>query len=220
MGTIIQMTSKEFVKEFLPNIKDVKDYDFITISENVRTNNKMQNVKAIPRLIPPIAAMNLYTSGDKKGYKKAYHQYLNTIEIDAFIYIMLKAVVDHDLKLVLICSPFEAQFNYVKLLTDYIESVYDLKTYNVKSYLKNMDAAHKISNLDTVRSTLNKKAEKLEKSGIDINPDKSEKELIKDLKQLKKKDLIKMAKKRKIKVKKDDGRKKIAKAIAKTKKVF
>lgn len=220
MGTIIQMTSKELVKDFLPNIKDVNDYNFITISENVRVKNKLENVKAIPRLIPPIAAMNLFTSGDKKGYKKAYHQYLNTIEIDAFIYIMLKAVVDHDLKLVLICSPFEAQFNYIKLLTDYIESIYDLKTYTVKSYLKDKESAHKISNLDTVRAIINKKAEKLEKSGIDINPDKSDKELIKDLKQLKKKDLIKMAKKRNVKIKKGDGRKKIAKAIAKTKKVF
>lgn len=217
MSVIIRMDSKELMKDFLPFIDDHKDFQFITISENVTTSGKHENVKSIPRLIPPQEAVNEFIEGNKKRYKQLYFNYLSNQSIEAFIYIIVKAAVENNLRIVLLCSEFESEFNYLKQICQHIEEVFQLKTHTLKSYMKDPKKAEKISNLDEVKEILNAKFKKLENSGISLDTKKDDKDLAKELKKLKRKELKKIAKKNKVKIKKDMGKKDIIKKLIKKK---
>ncbi|MFN4245855.1 MAG: hypothetical protein ACK4F9_06915 [Brevinematia bacterium] len=215
MGVIIRMDSKKFLKDFIKE-NDPMEFQYVLISENITTKEKFKNVKAIPLLIPPVSAISELENEGFKSYRKAYLNYLSNPKIEAFISIIVKAVVDNELKIVLLCSQSENEFKYLKIICEYIEEVYKLKTYTYKSYKENPEKACKIKNKDEVKKILNKKLENLySNKEVDLETKKDKKKLMKELKKLSRKELIKVARKKNIDVDEDADKDKIVKKIAK-----
>jgi hypothetical protein len=216
MGSIIRMNSKEFIKGFLPAEKNADDFQYVLVSERITTTGELKNAKAFPRLIPPGPIVREFIDGDKKAYKKVYLKYLQEINIEAFVSIIVKSVIENDFKIVLICSKSEDEFKYLKYLCEYIEAVYKLKTHTLETYLKNPDKANKIKNKDEVRKIIGKKFDKMNKTGINLDsPAVQKKEVVKELKKLGRKELKRLAKSKNIKLDKEMSDGEMAKKIAK-----
>jgi len=214
MGVIIRMDSKKLVKEFLPAVKP-EDFQFILISENITTREEFDNVRAIKRLLPPPHVASLFVNDGFKAYKKAYLHYLKKDDIEALISILVKVAVVNDLNLVLVCSKSENEFKYLKLICEYIEEVYGLKTYTLKEYMKDPEAAQKVKNKDDIMRVLHKKFQKMQESNVELDMNYSKDKLLKGLKKLDKKELRKFAKSRNIKLDDDMGKNEMIKKIMK-----
>jgi hypothetical protein len=214
MGAIIRMDSKKFVKEFIPEVKG-EDYQYILISDLITTNGKHKNVKAIKRLMPPTPVVREFVDGNKKGYKKAYLNYLQTPNIEAFVSIIVKAAIVNDMKMVLVCSVSEDEFKYLKYLCEYIEAVFKLKTFTWKDFSKNAEKNSKVKNKDEIMKILGKKFERMEKTGVDLSTKEDKDHYIKELTKLGKKGMKKLAKSKGIKLSEDLGKKEMAKKLAK-----
>jgi|HigsolmetaAR203D_1030402.scaffolds.fasta_scaffold00843_25 vacuolar-type H+-ATPase subunit F/Vma7 len=219
MGVIIRMNSKKFFKEFLPNVKNTDEYQFILISEDIKIKdieNKPKNIMSFPRLIPTPSVISLYVSGESKPYKKAYMNQLQDPEVEAFISVMVKAAVVYDMKVVILCSKSEWERKYVKLLCEYIEATYQLKTYSWDKYLeKGPEKAGSIKNKDEVTKILGRKFESMERHGVQLNADIDKDKIRKKLEKLSRKELRKIAADKRIKVDEDMGKKKLIKKILK-----
>lgn len=214
MGAIIRMESKKFFKDFLPEVNQ-KDYQFIVISEFIKTNGKSPNVKAIQRLMPPAKVLSEFIDGNKKAYKKAYLNYLQNPQIESFLSIIVKAAVINDMNIVLICSHSENEFKYLKYICEYIETVFKLKTYTWADFNTDPEKARKIKNKDEVAQILNKKFEKMQKLGVNLETNVDKEKVVKQLKELGKKGMKKIAKAKGIKLDEDLSKDKMAKKLAK-----
>src|SRR5690606_27951950 len=140
---------KKFINGLIPEYKH-DEFQFILISEFIKTTGEFANVKSIPRLIPPGQIVGLHIDGDKKAYKKHYFEYLKDRNIEAFIAIFVQAAVINDIKIVLLCSKSEEEYKYLKYICEYIEAVFKVKTYSWKEYEADPDKANKVSNKDEV----------------------------------------------------------------------
>lgn len=208
------MDSKKFFKELIPEVKH-DEFQFILISDFIKTNNTFKNVKSIPRLMPPNRVMQDFVNDNMKEYKKGYLKYLQNPNIEAFISIIVKAAVVNDMKIVLLCSHSENEFKYLKMLTEYIEAVYKMQTYSFKDYMKDPEKVSKLKNKEEITKILGKKFEKMERSGVDLNTTIDKEDYVKQLIKLGKKGMQKLAKSRNIKIDKDLGKKEMAKKLAK-----
>lgn len=214
MGVIIRVDSKKLLKEFLPEVNQA-DYQFMLISENITTNGEFENVIAMKRLIPPPHVAASFVNDGFKTYKKAYLHYLQKDDIEALLSIIVKGVMVNDLKIVMVCSKTEDELKYLKLICEYIEEVYGLKTYTAEEYLKNPEKALKVKNRDDIMRILHRKFQKMQESNVEINKDYSKDKLLKGLKKLGKKELRKFAESRNIKLKDGLDKEKMIKKIMK-----
>lgn len=214
MGVIIKMDSKKFIKKFLEE-QNPNEFQFILISENITTRDEFKNVKSLPRLLPPPPVAAELVNKDMKTFKKLYLDYIKIPEIEALISIMVQAAVVNDLKLVLLCSQSESEYEYIDAICDYIEAVYGLETYSYKEYKSDPEKAGKVKNKEELVTLLNKKFKKMEQNKTRIDEKPNAKALKKELKEFGRKDLLKLAKSKKVKVKKDADKKDIIKKIVK-----
>lgn len=215
MGAIIRMESKKFIKDFMPEFNH-KEYQFILVSEFITTRNEFKNVKAMPKLMPPPNIIKAFIEGDKKGYQKAYLQYLQIPNVEALLSIIIKAAIVNDMKIVLMCSQSENEFGYLKYICEYIEAVYKMKTFTLKEFSKDPEKASKVKNKDEVMKILGKKFERMEKTGVDLTTKTDKEKYVKELKKMGRKGMKKLAKKKGIKI--DDGdltKEEFAKKLAK-----
>lgn len=220
MGVIITMDSKKFLKEFLPSVTDTSGYEFILISEDVKIRNmedKAKNIMSFPRLIPTPPVINLYVNGEMKSYKKAYLDQIQDPQIEAFISIIVKAAVVNDMKVVLLCSKSESEKKYIDMLSEYIEAAYELKVYSWKKYSEDPKKALTVKNREDIVKILGRKFEKMSQNGVSLNLNVDKDELKKKLKNLGKKELLKLAKDKNIKIKEEirDDKGEIIKRIIK-----
>ncbi|MMZ42142.1 hypothetical protein D1872_36610 [compost metagenome] len=215
MGVIIRMNGKTFQEEFRKN-EDVNDFQYVVISQNITTEEKFKNVKAIPRLVPPPTVVSQLIDGGEAEYRSAFLKFAKDELIEPFITIIVRSALHKDnLKIVLLCSEEEDQFNYLKLLCEYIEEVYKLKTYSYKKYKKDPKAAEQIKNLEQVTEIVGRKIKEMEKDGVDLTTSVNKSKIIDDLKTMGNKKLRKLAEKNGIKFDEDTSRKKIIKKLTK-----
>lgn len=214
MGVILRMDSEKFISEFLKEF-DPNKFNFILVSENITSEQRYKNVMVMRKLMPPpdIAAMYI-NDGFGKSYQKKYLEYLKKDDVNGLVAIIVKAALN-GLNIVLLCSKSENEFKYLKMLCEFIEEEYKLKTYSYKKFKKDPQKALKIKNRDEVVEVLMKKLEKLHDSGVDLNPDVNKDKFLKKLGKLEKKELIKFCKVKGIKIDEDMGRKEIIKKIKK-----
>lgn len=218
MGVILRMNSDKFFNKFLMEIDNTDEYQFILISEDIRIKdikNKPSNIMTFPPLLPVPAVINLFVNGETKSYKKAYLNQLQKPEIDAFVTVLVKAIVKENMKAVIICSNTEYEKKYLEYLCEYIEAEYLIKTYSFKKYIDNPKKAEKIKNKEEVLKILGRKLEKMERNGVSLSLKIDKDDLKKKLKKLGKKELRKIAKSKNIKTDKDDDKSSLIKAIAK-----
>lgn len=214
MGCIIRMDSEKFVMKFLKEY-DANDFQFILVSDNITTTKKYKNIMAIPALIPPPNVISEYINeGFSKDYKKKYLDYLKKDDVNALVSILVKAAMG-DMRLVLLCSKSEDEYKYLKMLCEFIENYYKLKSYKLKDFKKDPEKACKIKNKDEVVKILSKTMEKLKDVGENLSPEIDKDKFIKKLKKLEKKELYTFCKNKGIKVDKDMGKDDLIKKIKK-----
>lgn len=145
MACIIRMTSDEFLDKFIKKY-DYRKFNFLLISEDVKTIKKYKNVYAIPTLIPPPTVINKYIqAGYSEEYVKKYLDYIQTPRVEAMITIMVKLAIVENANVVLLCSPSENEFKYLDIICQYIENVYDIETYSFKKYRKDPEQCEEVS---------------------------------------------------------------------------
>lgn len=136
MGVIIRMNSKELVQDFLGEFNNRK-FNFLLVSHDIKTNGSRKNVYSLNRLIPPPNVTSIYVNkGMCDKYVNAYLEYIQGKQASALIAAMVKLAVVDDTNVVILCSEREAEYNYTKIICQYIESLYGVKTYSYKKFSK------------------------------------------------------------------------------------
>lgn len=214
MAVIIKMDSKEFLDDFVKEF-NYKKYNFLLVSQDIKTKKTYDNVYAIPSLIPPPNVIaKLINSGKASDYEKKYVQYLSAPKQDALITVLVKLAVVENSNVVLLCSKDEDKYCYLDILANYIESIYGAKVYSYKKYKKNPKKCDSAGDRKKkIVKVLRKKMKNIDTSA-EPTVDKSE---LKDrLGQLKTKELISFAKDKGLKLKKDMSKKEMIKKIINT----
>jgi len=217
MGCIIRIDSEKFIGDFLKNF-DPNKFQFLLISKDITTKGKKgkySNVMAIKALIPPPHIASVFINdGMTKTYKKKYLEYLKKDDNNLLVSTIIKGAINN-MNIVLLCSKSEDEFGYLKLLCEFIEDIYNMKTYSYKKFKKEPDKATKISNKDQVIGNLTNIINKLKPSDI-MSPDVNKEKLIKRLKGMDREDLYKYCKTNGIKVDKTYNKKELIKCIVKS----
>lgn len=220
MGCIVTMNSEKLYKKFLPEIDDTSAFQFITISEDIKTSKKMRNIAPMPSLMPPPQLSKLFNNGEKQEFYDGYARYLQSPSIDFYIAAIVKSVISNDFQLILLCSKSEDEQEYLKILAKYISGVYKMDVFKVKDYLKDPKKINKIKNKEEIEKIVDKKMKKFSKLGIDTNIDPNAQQAVtakrvkEELSKLDKEDLREIARRQKIKTK-GLGRNDLIKAIIK-----
>lgn len=214
MACIIRMTSDQLLDKFIEKY-DYKKFNFLLISEDVKTIEKYKNVYAIPSLIPPPTVINKFIQGGYCGdYVKKYLDYIQTPRVEAMITIMVKLAIIENANVILLCSPAENEFKYLNMICQYIENLYGIKTYSFKKYRKEPEKCEEVS------EKTKKKVAKILEGKIanikDIKPVKlTKKEAKAKFKELGKKQLISWLRSNGIKHDPKDSKKTLLKIVMK-----
>lgn len=213
MACIIRMSSDEFLDKFIKK-HDYKKFNFLLISENVKTTNKYRNVYSIPTLIPPPNIISDFISnGYGQNYIKKYVDYISTPRVEAMITIAVKLCVIDNANVVLLCSKDESEFKYINIICQYIENIYGVKTYSYKKYKKDPDKCEEIDS--KVKKNVSKILEKKIGEIKDIEtPKVNKKEILKMLENMGRDDMEKFLKHHGIKFKSKYSKKDLRKLIA------
>lgn len=215
MGCIIRMNSEKFISKFLKEFNP-NEFQFVLISENITTAKRYKNVMPIQTLIPPPNVVTTFINeGMTKSYEKKYIEYLERPEINSLVTIIVKAALS-GFNMILLCSKSEDDFKYLKMLCDFIEKHYKIKTYTMKKFIEDPNKAVKIKNKEEVTNIVMKAMEKLhEVDGEKIQPEFNKKKFFKKLEKLDKKELKQYCKLKGIKVDNDLGKNKLITKIMK-----
>lgn len=214
MSHIICMDSKEFLKKFIKKYNH-KKYTFFLISEDVKTSGDYDNVYLLKALIPPPNVVSEFVNkGYSKKYKEKYLQYLTMPKVEMFLTIIVKFAVMDKRDVVLLCSDNETQYKYLKLISVYLENVYNVNTCSYSEYDKNPEKSVAYKSKKQVLKILEKKLSNIKAS--DMKTSVNLKVFKKRLQSLSKKELKSYCKERGISIKKDDDKDDIIKRILKT----
>lgn len=215
MSCIIKMSSDELLDKFIKKF-DYKKFNFLLISENIKTEKRYKNVYAIPSLIPPPNIISTFINeGNSKNYVKKYLDYISTPRVEAMITIAVKLAIIDNSNVVLLCSKDEDEFGYVDIICQYIENIYGVQTYSYKKYKKNPEKCENVD--DKVKKRVSKILEKKigEMKDIEDSPKLKKKDMLTKIEKLSKKELKKILKSNSIDYDKDDSKKKLIKKVMK-----
>jgi recombinational DNA repair ATPase RecF len=201
MSQLILVSSDKLVQFALEN--DIKNYNFIVISRNIRNSGEFNNVFSIPPLIPPSAIMANYINGDKNKYRERYFSYLTSPLPESLITTLVKLLLIDDSNVVLICSEMEKEYKYINMIAEYIYTVYGISSVKFKKYMKDKKDELVVKDKEAAIDILKKKLSEIRPEHIKTAMQMDKSALSDKLKKVKKKELLDMCKSRKIKIKKD-----------------
>ena len=215
MACIIRMTSDEFLDKFVKK-HDYKKFNFLLISEDIKTTNQYRNVYPIPSLLPPPNIISDFIQvGYSEKYIKNYLDYISTPRVEAMITIAVKLAIIDNANVILICSKAEDEFKYIDIICQYIENIYNVKTYSYKKYKKDPEACEKVD-----EKTKKKVAKVLEKKIGEMQDIESsykaprKKDIREFVKPLGKKEMTKMLRTNGIKHNPKDSKKDLKKLVS------
>jgi hypothetical protein len=186
------MDGKTFIKKYIkenPNI--VMRTQFVIVSSSIRKEGKYERqvINANSLLYPSMHS--LCDTSDFKNDSKYHNNYFNKLnEANAFLATLIKYSIEENQTIVFLCSYSERKYYYLKLLSIYINNIFNYPLIDYKKYKE--DKKYKILKYDAVKvldycdKTL-KKAQKDNKEKMMNNPKTCESYL----KKLSKKDLKK-----------------------------
>lgn len=215
MGSIIKIASKDFLKRFCEK-EDVTKFNFLVISEDIKTKSKFDNVYALKRLIPPPNIVSVFVDkGFCKKYKGMYLDYLSIPENEILLTSLVKCAVVDNTNVVLICSEHEKQYMYLEMICEYLENIYKVNTVTYKQYKKHPGDCNSDINRKEVDYILKVKI-KSAKIAVDDSITIDSKMFKEKLKDCSRKELLKFCKVNDIKFKKDDDKPQLIKRILKS----
>lgn len=206
------MSSKEFLNKFIKE-EDYRKFNFLLISEDIKTDKKYKNVFSIPTLIPPPNIISVFVNeGYSDRYIKKYIDYLRIPKVEALLTVMVKLAVVENSNVIMLCSKSEDEFKYLDIIGKYIKTVYGIKTYTYKKYKSNPTLCETVKDKKKVIKILEKKEKNIDDN---VDPSVNLHEMQRKLKSLSKKELRGFCKHHSIECKKDDSKEKIIKRIMK-----
>ena len=159
MGCIIKMTSDTFLDKFIKE-NDYKKFNFLLVSENIKTENKYKNVYVLKSLIPPPNVLTEFiTNGKTDKYVKKYADYLQTSKPATMIAVAVKLAAIENSDVVLICTKEESEYKYLDILCDFIENVYNIKICSYKKYKKDLKSYDLVPNKKKIAKIIKKQIE-------------------------------------------------------------
>lgn len=183
MACIITMNSKELLTKFITKY-DYRRYNFLLISENVKSNGQHKNVYSIPSLIPPPNIISTFiTEGYGKTYANNYIDYISTPRVESMITIAVKLATMDKSNVIFLCSKDEEECKYMHLISQYIQTTYKVPTFTFEQYNKNPKKCEMAS------EKINKKTIKILEKKISAikNVEKEAKKSVKNFKEYVKK---------------------------------
>jgi len=212
MASIIKMNSTEFF-DFVDRY-DYREFNFLLISKDITTTGKYNNVFKLDSLIPaPNIVSEFITNGYSKKYKKKYLKYLSNEKVDLIIATIVKLAVVENTDVVLLCSDNETQYNYLDLISEYLEKEYCCKACSYKKFRKNRKETNHSKNKQKIIDCLN---DHLKEHGAPDTMIVDKKEFKKNLKELSRSELIKYCDDTHIKYKEKWDKKRIIESIMNT----
>lgn len=205
MGRIITMNSKEFIKDFVSRY-DTRKFQYVLVSDDIRTNGKKDNVYALGALIPPPDIVSIYVNkGICDKYKQKYFEYLSEEKVENLLTIMVKLCAIDNTDVIILCSDDETKYKYMEMISEYMETIYHIKVFKYKKIKKDLYDHDSIKESKKTMKVLKKKLPRIK----NVNKKSDEDLVIEYLSAFTTKELKTICKKQGIKVKKDYSRKDI-----------
>ena len=217
MAVIMKMVSDTFLNKFIKD-EDYKNFNFLLVSENIKTDKKYKNVYVLNSLIPPANVISEFiANGNSDRYMKKYVDYLSTSKPSTLIAVAVKLAALENSNVVLLCTKDEDEFKYLDILCQYIEHLYDVKICTYKKYKKNPEKYDLTKNKKKIAKVIKEEINKAEDSRYNSKSSYVDKSALKEkLKELSKKELKALCKQNSIDYKKDMEKKDLIKVILKS----
>lgn len=194
------MNSKEFQDIFLvhEDDQDILDAQYILASIRIRrrADGKFDNIiSGQSTIYPDISVLSNIVSED---IREDYFRQLDSNK--PFLATLIKGSIDKKYNIIFMCSYQERKLKHLKYLSEYIWMEFEYPVYDYKVYQSGMYELIKYDK-EKVLKTCSKILKKTKNIGINrildktINSEFDEKKIKMSLKQYKKEDLIKIAKK-------------------------
>lgn len=213
MASIILMKTSEFINEFCGKYNH-RNFNFLLISNDVKTKGKYNNVTQLRSLLPPTNAVSAYLNGsDKQAYHQKYYKHLASAQNDSILTTVVKLAAIDDTNIVFLCTDDEAEIKYLKPLQTYIETVFYVKVCKFKEYRQNEKKCECNINPKKTNKALAYKFKVLQEKNVGVPSIRAH--IYPKLQEMKTKQLIKFAESKGIYVKKDISREKLLKKIDK-----
>ncbi len=141
------MTLKEFLKHFikLVNNKDVLTYQYVLISNTLKSDNSMENVSKISSLYPSSRIISDYLcEHDEESFVERYYEELHGNR--PAIVALLDCIMSQDIDTVIINGVDEdKRIPYMDVIANYIYTEFGVPVYNFKSIRKGKEDFQKWS---------------------------------------------------------------------------
>lgn len=210
------MDSKEFLKKFCKSY-DYRNFQFILISQNIKSEKKYKEAYQLDALMPStITLASIIHNGDTKTFKAKYSAQLLSEKCDGLITLMMKLLIKDGKNIVLMCTPEEMEYGYMKMLKKYIESVYKVKVFKFKEFDKLARTDEDVESVSSSKSEkiLKKKLKTLNKNVV--LGESQNRKIVKDkLGEMKRSELKAYAEDRGLRLAEDEGKKDIISRILK-----
>lgn len=219
IGAIIEINSKELLKKFVKTEK-IGDYQYLIISEQIKTNKKRDDVVNAEALIPEPKVISKIISQDVDRYTELYLDQLQRVNPLRVLCAITKASLD-GMNILLISSHEEdSNYMYVSIIRSFLENKFRIKTCDYKEYCKDRDACTHIDNASEVIATLDNITERINDVMAETQKNKArleDEEFIEAIKEMKRSEIKDVCKKYGIKIKgmKDMTKKQIARKMLK-----
>lgn len=197
MANLITMDSKKFIKEFCKEYNP-HDFQIILVSKDITSKGKYDNVYVAKDLFPTKQVLASRINAGTEEFKFNYVKQLNTKEAQLVLLTIVKSIMKKNMNILLLCSETEDDYEFLEVISDYMETKFKLPSYTMKSLKKKGDKilTKAPKNIDEIEKAYVKQLGMLEKS----TPNDKEKDKNKEEKKLKKElsKLIDNSKKKKL----------------------
>lgn len=213
MASIIKMNSTEFF-DFVDRY-DHREFNFILVSQDIKTIGKYNTVYQMNSLIPPSNVISEFVSnGYSKKYRKKYKKYLSREQVEVILATIVKLATIEDTNVVLLCSDNEDMYKYLDLIGEFLEDEYKCKVCSYKKFRKRRKETDVCNDKKVIIPILEKKLEQFQVGFAedDVLGKKEQKRMLKDMKR---KELLAMCASYNIKVDTDTDKKTLIKKIMK-----
>ena len=213
MASIIKMNSTEFF-DFVDRY-DHREFNFILVSQDIKTVGKYNTVYQMNSLIPPSNIISEFVSnGYSKKYCKKYLKYLSREQVEVILATIVKLATVEDTNVVLLCSDNEEMYKYLDLIGEFLKDEYKCKVCSYKKFRKRRTETDVCDNKKEIIPILERKLAQF-KVGVAEDDVLGKKEYKKNLKDMKRRDILAFCEANKIKVDADMDKKTLIKKVIK-----
>lgn len=133
MACLIKLDSKTFLnkfcKEYNPN-----DFQIVLISNDIKSKNKFENVMVAKELFPSKEVLSAKVNAGDNDFKEGYFTQLKQHMLSVATIVL--SVAKYNSNVILLCSEVENEFEYIDILADFIETLYNIEAITFKKLKK------------------------------------------------------------------------------------